>query len=147
MITASFPIIAAWTNAAVFALAGIVNLTAFGAVRVTYQRWGIPVGFYRTLGLIEIAAAAFLAAPALRVYGVILAAPIMFGAIVMLLDHSKYLYAAASMLVMAALVPAAVASSQHHSHGAYVEELASSQPQMSIATLPRTNLVWQINGP
>jgi len=39
-----------------------------------------PPGFYRPLGLVEIAAAVCLAVPSLRFWGVLLAAPIFFGA-------------------------------------------------------------------
>src|SRR5258705_6433243 len=109
MFEASFPVMAAWANAAVFALAGIVNFTALGGVREVYARWDIPAAFYRTLGIVEIIAAALLAMPDGRVWGIAIAAPIMFGGIVMLLNHRHYLYAAPAFLVMAALVPGRLA--------------------------------------
>ena len=102
---ASFPVMAAWANAVVFASAGLVNLTALRGVREGYARWDIPGAFYRTLGIVEIIAAALLATPDLRAWGIAIAAPIMFGAIVMLLNHRQYLYAVPTVLVMAALVP------------------------------------------
>src|ERR1700675_4852106 len=105
MVEAPFPVMAAWANAAVFALAGLVNLTALSAVRQVYARWDIPGAFYRTLGIVEIIAAALLAMPDFRAWGIAIAAPIMFGAIVMLLNHRQYLYAVPTVLVMAALVP------------------------------------------
>jgi hypothetical protein len=101
-----FPVIAAWANVAIFALAGLVNATAPGAVRDVYARWDIPVVFYRTLGVVEIVAATFLATPDWRLWGIVLAAPIMFGAIVMLLDHRLYGYAAPAMVALTMLIPA-----------------------------------------
>jgi hypothetical protein len=110
MVEVSFPVAAAWANAAVFAFAGLVNVTALSAVREIYARWDIPGTFYRTLGIVEIIAAALLAMPHLRAWGVAMAAPIMFGAIVMLLNHRHYLYAVLAVLVMAALVPGMLAA-------------------------------------
>jgi hypothetical protein len=107
MLIENFPIIAAWTNAAVFAVAGLINVTAVGRVRRFYTDWDVPIGFYRGLGVVEFIAAIFLVTPSLRIWGIALAGPIMFGAIVMLLDHRHYLYAVSAMLVMSALVPAA----------------------------------------
>lgn len=112
---ASFPVMAAWANAVVFAAAGLVNLTALSAVRQVYARWDIPGVFYRTLGIVEIIAAALLGMPQLRVLGIAMAAPIMFGSIVMLLNHRHYLYAASAVVVMAALVPGMLATRQSHS--------------------------------
>ena len=74
---ASFPVIAAWANAVVFASAGLVNVTALRAVREVYARWDIPGAFYRALGIVEIIAAALLGMPHLRVFGIAMAAPIM----------------------------------------------------------------------
>jgi hypothetical protein len=109
MFDASLPVLAAWTNAAIFAVAGLVNLLAIGAVRETYMRWDIPALAYRTIGLIELVAAAFLAQPDLRVWGIVLVAPITFGAVVILLDHRHYFYAAAVSLMLVGFVPAMLA--------------------------------------
>jgi len=108
MVGASLPVMAAWANAAVFALAGLINLTAVSPVREVYARWDIPTVFYRSLGIVEIVAAAFLVTPEYRAWGIALAAPIMFGSIVMLLDHRHYLVAAPALVIMAALAPAAL---------------------------------------
>jgi len=128
MLTASFPVIAAWTNVAVFAFAGFVNLVAFGFVRRAYERWDIPVGFYRALGVVEIIAAAFLATPGFRLLGIALAAPILFGSVVMLLDHRHYVYAVSAMLVMTTLIAAAAAVPQQRFQIGYATELSSVQP-------------------
>jgi DoxX-like family len=105
----SFPVLAAWTNAAIFAAAGLVNFTAVKSVRDIYDRWDVAPGFYRTLGLVEIAAALFLAMPSLRLWGLMLAAPIAFGSVVMLLDHRHYLYAASVVVMMSGLLAAILA--------------------------------------
>jgi DoxX-like protein len=105
----SFPVMAAWTNAAIFATAGLINFTAVKSVRSVYDRWDVSPGFYRPLGLVEIAAAACLAAPSLRFWGVLLAAPIFFGSVVMLLDHRHYAYAASVVLMMTGLAAALLA--------------------------------------
>jgi len=105
----SFPVIAAWTNAAIFAAAGLVNVTASRSVREVYERWDVSPGFYRPLGLVEIAAAVCLAVPSLRFWGVLLAAPIFFGSVVMLLDHRHYVYAASVVVMMSGLVAALLA--------------------------------------
>jgi hypothetical protein len=108
MVGASFPVMAAWADAALFFLAGIINLTAVGPVREVYERWDIPAVFYRSLGIVEILAAAFLVSPEYRAWGIALALPIMFGSIVMLLDHRHYLVAVPALVIMAALAPAAL---------------------------------------
>jgi hypothetical protein len=105
----SFPVLAAWMNAAIFAAAGLVNLTAVKSVRDVYGRWDVAPGFYRPLGLVELAAAVFLAVPSLRFYGVLLAAPIAFGSVVMLLDHRHYVYAASMVFLMSGLLAAILA--------------------------------------
>jgi|SRR5882672_993734 len=110
MIGVSLPLMAAWANAGLFLVAGLINLTAtaIGPVREIYARWDIPTTFYRSLGIVEILAAAFLVTPEYRAWGIALAAPIMFGSIVMLLDHRHYLIAVPALVVMAALAPAAL---------------------------------------
>ena len=105
----SFPVLAAWMNAAIFAAAGLVNFTAVKSVREVYGRWDVAPGFYRPLGLVEIAAALCLAVPSLRFWGVLLAAPIAFGSVVMLLDHRHYFYAASMVFLMSGLLAAILA--------------------------------------
>lgn len=105
----SFPVMAAWTNAAIFAAAGLINFIAVRSVREVYERWDVSPSFYRPLGLVEIAAAVCLAVPSLRFWGVLLAAPIFFGSVVMLLDHRHYVYAASVVVMMTGLVAALLA--------------------------------------
>jgi hypothetical protein len=105
----SFPVLAAWVNAAIFAAAGLINFTAVRSVRDVYGRWDVAPGFYRPLGLVEFAAAACFALPSLRFWGVLLAAPIFFGSVVLLLDHRHYVYAASVVLMMSGLLAALLA--------------------------------------
>jgi hypothetical protein len=109
MLDFSFPVMAAWMNAAIFAAAGLINFTAVKSVRAVYDRWDVSPGFYRPLGLVEIAAAICLAVPSLRFWGVLLAAPIFFGSVVMLLDHRHYAYAASVVVMMTGLLAALLA--------------------------------------
>ena len=105
----SFPVLAAWANAAIFAVAGLINFTAVKTVREVYGHWDVAPGFYRPLGLIELAAAVCFAVPSLRFWGVLLAAPIFFGSVVLLLDHRHYVYAASVVLMMSGLLAALLA--------------------------------------
>jgi len=145
MVEASFPVMAAWANAVVFALAGFVNLTAFGGVREIYARWDIPAAFYRTLGVVEIIAASLLAMPDLRAWGIAMAAPIMFGAIVMLLNHRQYLYALPAVLVMAALIPGTLATQQSRSYLHYVPAQLSPASSSIAITGGLTNRIMIAN--
>src|SRR5687767_2496957 len=103
MMKFSVPLLAAWANAAIFAVAGLVNFTAPRRVRELYEQWDVTPEFYRTLGVMEITAAVCLITPSLRAWGVALAAPIVFGSVVMLLDHRQYRYATAAVVMMIGL--------------------------------------------
>ena len=103
MTDASIPILAAWLNAGILAAAGLVNFTAARRVRELYEAWDVPPGFYRTLAVMEISAAVFLVTPTLRAWGVALAAAIVFGSVVILLDHRQYRYAVVGVIMMAGL--------------------------------------------
>jgi DoxX-like family len=109
MFEISYPVLAAWANAVIFATAGIVNLTAVPNVRTVYARWDVSPGFYRPLGLVEIVAAVCLALPSLRWWGLVLAAPIAFGSVVILLDHRHYISAASVVVMMSGLLAATLA--------------------------------------
>ena len=105
----NLPVLGAFANVAIFAAAGLVNLTAPDSVRKVYERWDVDPAFYRTLGLIEIVAALCLATPSLRAWGVALAIPIAFGSVVLLLDHRQYVDAASMVLLMWGLLAAILA--------------------------------------
>ena len=99
----------AWFIAAVFAVSALVHLAAPGFIRRAYENWGFPPKFYRVTGLFELLAAAFLADPLTRIWGVVLAALIMFVAIVKLLEGRQYAYTIPGIVVLVALVPASLA--------------------------------------
>ena len=133
MFEASFPVLAAWANAAIFAAAGLINFTAVRSVREVYDRWDVAPGFYRPLGLVEIVAAICLAVPSLRFWGVVLAAPIAFGSVVLLLDHRHYVYAASMAVMMWGLLAAILAIPQ--------------ASEFVITTPPNQGLVQLAGGP
>ena len=105
----SVPIIAAFSLASIFAAAGVVNLIGPPWAREAYERWDIPSGLYRTLGLVELAVAAFFLAPDMRLWGIVVAAPIIFGSVVILLEHRQYLYAMPVAALMALLLATTLA--------------------------------------
>jgi hypothetical protein len=80
-------------------------------LRDGYAQYEIPDGFRRFVGIMALLTAGFLAVGETRVWGVILAAPIVFIATVMLLNRGKYLLALPVMLVLAALPPTLLTAS------------------------------------
>lgn len=95
--------------AALFAAAGALHLAAPGFLRRAYRRWQFASGFYYVVGIAQSLAALFLILPQTRIWGGILAAMILFVAVVSLLNHRKYLYAVPAILIMIALAPAMAA--------------------------------------
>jgi hypothetical protein len=99
----SVPAATAWLNVGIFALAGLATLGPFRRVREIYERWDIPETSSRALGLVQIFAAALLAFPSSRSWGIALAVPIGFGWAILLLDHRQYLGALGLGFVLASL--------------------------------------------
>jgi DoxX-like protein len=122
MFDLSLPLTAAWINAAIFAVAGLINLAGLKSVREVYANWDVPALTYRTLGLIELVAAAFLATPEFRFWGVLLAAPIIFGSVVLLLDHRNYLVAGSVIVLLIGLGAAIFAIPPSHEYVSYAAE-------------------------
>jgi hypothetical protein len=104
-----YPFLIVWTVGAVLAVLGLINIAAPRSLRETYARWEFPQRFYLVAGLLEITAAAFLAIPEMRIWGIALAGFIMFGAVITLFNHRRYLIAVPGILLMVALVPASLA--------------------------------------
>jgi|SRR5215471_19535085 len=125
MIELSVPLAAAWTNAGIFAAAGLINVAGPRFVREVYAGWDVPAATYRTLGLIELIAAAFLATPEFRFWGVLLAAPIMFGSVVLLLDHRNYVYASSVIVMLIGLGAAILAIPPSIQYVSYTVEASS----------------------
>jgi hypothetical protein len=129
MIDVSLPVVTAWANAGLLLLAGFVNLSSFRAIRAVYADWDVPEIFYRTVGMLQILAAVFLISPDMRVYGSLIAAPILFGSVVMLLNHRHYAVAAPVTAMMASLVfIAALSIAPVHSHFTVESIPQSSEP-------------------
>ena len=105
----SLPILAAWTNAVILGVAGILNWFDIRALHQLYERWNIPVSTYRISGLLQISAAIFLAVPHLRAWGIVLAAALIFGSVVILLHRGQYSFATAVIVMLVALGPATFA--------------------------------------
>jgi hypothetical protein len=101
--------ILAVTLAALFGVAGALHLAAPPPLRRAYRRWQFAPGFYYVAGIAQALAALFLIVPQTRIWGCILAAMILFVAVVSLLNHRKYLYAVPAILIMIALAPAMAA--------------------------------------
>jgi len=110
VLEASVPAIAAWADGVVLATAGFINLWNVRPLHALYAELDIPEFLSTTVGLIQILAAAFLVSPEMRVFGIGLAAPILFVSVVMLLDHHRYAIAVPIALMMAALLIATLAA-------------------------------------
>jgi hypothetical protein len=112
-----------WGNAAVLAAAGLVNVVAPGAVRRVYARWEISPASYVTVGALQLVAAGLLLSPASQMWGIVLAALIAFGAVVLLLDRGRYFFALPVLVFMAGLGAAAVSAPSTHTPIHYAANL------------------------
>jgi hypothetical protein len=108
--TVSLPVAAAWLVASAFALSAVVHLAGPRSLREIYARWEYRRNTHRVIGGLNVVAAAFLATPETRLWGVALAAAILFGAVVALLNHRHYLFAVPGVILLAALPPALLSS-------------------------------------
>jgi hypothetical protein len=108
MIDSSLSALIALVLAGLFAAIALVHLLGPGFIRRAYARWEFPPKFHRVAGLLELLAAAFLATPMTRLWGVTLAALVTFAAIITLLNNRQYAWSLPGLLVLAALVPASV---------------------------------------
>ena len=104
--------IAVMAVAAVFATIGFVQLAGPRFVRDAYEFWGYAQRVRFVTGVLDIGAAVLLAAPALRGWGIALAAILAFGSVVILLSRRHYFYALPAAALMVALVPATMAVPQ-----------------------------------
>jgi hypothetical protein len=110
MTAISAPVLISWTLASVFALSGLVHVVMPTFVREAYARWNFPRGFHWVTATLELLAAGFLAVSATRIWGVAVAAVVLFTAVVTLLNHRQYLYAVPGIVLLAALPPALLAA-------------------------------------
>ncbi len=120
----SYPFLIVWAIGAILSVAGIVNIAGPRRLREVYARWEFPSRFYLVVGAVEVTAAAFLAIPEWRSWGIALAAFIIFGTVITLFNHRRYMSAVPGVILMLALVPAsfAVPHEAHQLH--YVNTLS-----------------------
>lgn len=109
MFEMTLPTFLALSLTTIFASAGLLNLAGPRFVRQRYAQLNFRPGFHRVAGAVQLIAAAFLSNPFTRIWGVMLAALILFAAIVVLLNGRRYVSSAVGMFLLAALVPAALA--------------------------------------
>ena len=103
------PTLIAFSLAAIFAVVGIVQLAGPRFVRDAYRGWSYSQGLRLATGLLDVAAATMLAQPSLRGWGIVLAAILVFGSVVTMLNHRQFVGAAWAILLMVGLVPATLA--------------------------------------
>ena len=109
MATTGITQLAVYAVSALFLLAGTLNLSGMRAVRAAYRFWHYRRSFHRTIGMLELATALFPIVPQLRVWGLMLAAPITFFSVVTLLNHRQYLWSLFGMILLVSLVPVSLA--------------------------------------
>lgn len=90
--------------AALFAVAGVVNLAGLGAVKRDFARWGYPAWFRLLCGALELLSAALLAGQQTRLLGLTLAGAIMMGALFTLLRNREPFGHLAPALIFSTLV-------------------------------------------
>jgi len=105
----SFPFLTTWLIGTVLMVVGMINIAGPRKLRETYANWEFPPRFYLVAGVFEVTAAAFLAVPELRLWGIVLAGLIGFGAVVTLFNQRRYLSAVPAIVLMIALLPASLA--------------------------------------
>jgi len=96
---ALIPIALAW----IFAAVGLFHMIAPGRLVATYRQWGYPPAFPVVAGMLNIAAAVLMAYPERRLFGVALAAIILFVSNVMLIGRNHYLGAVPGIILLLAL--------------------------------------------
>ncbi|MFL9865726.1 DoxX family protein [Paraburkholderia fungorum] len=107
--SASFESILAMIVAALFAVAGVVNLAGLGGVKRDFARWGYPAWFQLLCGALELLGAALLLGQQTRVFGLTLVGAIMIGALFTLLRNRESFRHLAPALIFSALIVATVA--------------------------------------
>ena len=89
--------------AVVFAVAGFNFFLDAGPLAKLLGDWVTGRNANRVIGSFSILAAALLVVPQLRLWGVAVAAFVLFGTTVMLLEHRKYFYAVPGILILGTL--------------------------------------------
>ena len=105
----AIPTIAVSSLALLLGIIGFVQLAGPKFLRDLYRRWDYPPGTRIVTGLLDIMAGVLILEPSMRGWGIALAAFLIFGSAVTLLNHRHYAGAAAVIVMMAALIPATLA--------------------------------------
>jgi len=92
----------------VFAAGAVLQFVGPKALRAAYERWNYPRGFRHVTGVLLTLAALFLAFPLTRIWGVGLAALVMFLTTITLLNHRQYAWSVPVAVLFFALVPTAL---------------------------------------
>ena len=104
-----FPALVAELLAFFFALAALLNFIEPGFLKRAYARWDLRPNVHLLAAFFNAIAAVFLFMPITRLWGIAIAALVMFTAEVLLISRRQYGYALPCLLVIAALVPASLA--------------------------------------
>ena len=106
---ASADSILAMVLAALFAVAGAINLAGLGPVKRDFARWGYPTWVRLLCGALELSSAGFLLAQQTRLLGQALAGVVMIGALFTLVRNREPFRHLAPALIFSALVVLSVA--------------------------------------
>ena len=93
--------ILAWAVALFFVVGAIGNWIAPPAIRADYQRWGYPGWFHYVTAITELATAALLVFPGVRLIGAGLGATVMAAALLTVIRHREFSHAVAPAIVAA----------------------------------------------
>jgi phosphatidylserine synthase len=96
--------------AALFAIAGVINLARPGPVKRDFARWGYPAWFQLLCGALELLSAVLILGQQTRIIGFMLSGIIMIGALFTLLRHREPFQHLAPALVFSALIVATLAA-------------------------------------
>jgi hypothetical protein len=102
--SASGDSILAMVLAALFAVAGVINLAGLGPVKRDFARWGYPTWVRLLCGALELSSAGFLLGQQTRLLGLALASVVMIGALFTLVRNREPFRHLAPALAFSALV-------------------------------------------
>jgi DoxX-like family len=103
-----FSSISAVSLSALFGAGALLQFAGPRQLREAYEKWNYPRGFRQVTGALLMLAAIFLAFPLTRLWGVGLAALVMFLTTITLLNHRQYAWSVPVAVLFFALVPAAL---------------------------------------
>lgn len=90
--------------AALFAVAGVINLAGLGPVKRDFARWGYPTWLRLLCGALELSSAGFLLGQQTRLLGLAIAGVVMIGALFTLVRNREPFRHLAPALIFSALV-------------------------------------------